>query len=1292
MFRFVTIDPLVTATPAPEEDDLENQVGLHDQDSLSLAKLRNYSRLRRAINFVYPSNFPQDNAKQSFLSFPKSSKSSSSPVLPANPSDVSYVYPQSYTQSSSSKPHPVATTEPTTPSPPSSSPSSSSTSSSSFSYFTTSFSSSPSALTRAEDSPSDDNANDNDHDAEEEEDYDDWNVVVNVIKSESSSTETILMHDASLATAAASPTTTAAAASTRRRKPTTAAPLAAASSSSSRFGNNRPAVESKVQQHPFVLGRAARNESTTRIAHPFLAQIKTTTPISPATTTTTLITQTSGRSTEAEATTATRSSTTTITATTTTTARPSLFARNRKRPSLFPSRTLKTEASKKPVKQKSVESIKSLFSKSRSLKQRPKLNLLSKNTANKEDSINNAKKETTSTTAVVRPTEATKPKLSALFTKPGLSHSKFGLSPLTPPPTQEIPVSSIIEKPRPKRLPPPFTGTRNSLFRNRFKAPSILAKKVTTAATTTEAVTQDNADIPDSLLVDKETKEKLTVEEFIAEVNGENEEDKTLALRTNSFKPKESPSKIREKLLAELAKNKKDEDDNEDDGNVEDNAIENNEITTAKPSKPVRQSSRASLLRGRLSLKKPNVSTTRSNLFSGSRQRSRGRARPLLTRTTSGRLSASSALPPTTTTTGTTVVRQLNHETKDMLKNLVSVDKNMHAEENDDDTNVVGVTKSPFQALEANAEDAHDLVHQHHPQIAFRHLKPDLLTPAQPPSSPSTQQPLADTTTLLMTDGGESKTESAPVATTLSSRIFVPTISRETTVQQDETTVAASFRGTRRRIPARRRSQAETSSSTVAATSQASRIRPRLRSRARQTAARQPNRPSETPRSSGASRRRLNIRNRVDISADKEKVKLVPARGRRRRIKGRGGRSTTTSAPASSSAVAEEATTLPPTTSVAGGEEEADMEKMEVDMMTTVRPEGKGKPVDRVVSNHQEITTMVPDEVDTSLTVVNAEDQVGQEDTTTPRPRTFLPKVSNKSIREKLLQTLRENKTEEAGSGGAHSIFDLRSVELGATDNHESTITSTTTTNITPAKEIKELRQSRRFNPVTRGLTHRRPNYKRTPSKKDRFAPTPVYDTRPKRNNGVTEAAILNRAGRSTISTLSFTENPLRLEVEDSSASSLVNRIPVSQNEIIKESKIRPFLLRGGKGHRLQFGDRYDPARFLPEKPSDEKRSGPNPSSSLSDFRPTAASSKGPKARRKDKSGSTSLNSILIPLVSKGREADTTNSQDKFSQKIFFVTQAGTDQIRQGIRGAGPPAPSLPPLFTTSALVLPLKS
>ena len=983
---------------------------------------------------------------------------------------------------------------------------------------------------------------------------------MNVMKSESESTETVQLHDATLSHQNVNPVTP-------ENLPSKMEDKEHSAPASSRFGNNRPAVESQVKVHPFVLGRTERNETTTKISHPFLSQIKTTTPSITTTTTMATVTQEN------------IATTTKITATTT--ARPSLFSnRNRKRPSLFPSlKSLKTTVNKKTAKtqDKSKSFLKGLKARLRlSHFKQPKSTIGS----NKIDKIQKG-----STADTINITETNKTKLSSLITKPNYSHSKVVLSPLTP---REVPVSSSIEKPRSKRLPAPFTGARNSLFRNRHKAPSILT---TTTTTTTENV-ETTSSFADSL-----NTEKLTVEEFIAEVNGENK-DEPSNLRINSFKPKESGSVIRKKLIAELAKKKE-----SNDGSI-DSSGENSSTTLSTTTISDRHFSRASLLRERIS-QNNRKKAGKHDIFSGSRQRSRSRVR-------APTFSTTNAIQDTSTSP--TVVSQLNNDTKDILHNLVSVD-NMHGGKISS-----FVTPSPFQALEDPVDDmTHDLVSEHHPEIHFRHLQPDLL-PADPLIPPQAQ--LSETTT-----------ESAILPTTLSAGTFLSTLGTITTIQEQETTLPS--RDTRRRFLGRRRNKNPSSNAATQKERRPS-VRP-SRTRSRSRSRRVNNKPdsSETPRSSGASRR-FNPRNRVD--APTFKGASTGPRGRRRRIKGRA--RSTSPAPRST-----ESTTLQTTETM-----------LEAEDVTTSQPAGKGKTVIGVVSNFQDITTVIPDEVDTLLTVFSGQGEEG--DMSTSRPRTFMPKVSSQAIRFRLQQNLIQKKTKDGDNFGSQATDgDVEKTELNE-DPKSTDIESSNkndSNNIHPNSNLNESSQNkgepRREGRFNHGLTHKRPNFRRTPSSKQNFFPTPNYDPRLKRQNGVTEASIeLYRAGRSTISTQGFTENPLRPDIQEPSETSLINRIPISVNEI-KESSVRPFLLRGGKGERRQFGDRYvgNKEQFIPEKRSKGQVSGPNPSNL--DVNPS---------REKDKN---SVNSILIPaLVSK---EESQRDLGQYQQKIFLVHSPVTDEIRQ---------------------------
>ena len=316
--------------------------------------------------------------------------------------------------------------------------------------------------------------------------------------------------------------------------------------------------------------------------------------------------------------------------------------------------------------------------------------------------------------------------------------------------TTKVP-SSIIEKPRSKRLPSPFTGIRPLSF----KKPRPFSNRFFKSHTTDEPTSPQNSDQSST------TTEKQTVGDIIAQLNGESDvEDKPVTLRPKAFKPKSgSSNKIRAKLQAELAEVKK---ESGNDLNIHEIVDTHQVKESTSPSTPVtirkfnRESTLQRILPTRISnTERKSLASQRFSAKNNLQSRPRLRSRTKLQTTTSPTTTAESFAdvqeetnPETVLTEndimdklGLTVVRTEQPDTtidSEELEVKGIVDIVHDGESLTTSENEVLPTQSPFQVLiddnenlDESDDHVHDLVHEHHPEIHFRHLKPDLL-PEEP--------------------------------------------------------------------------------------------------------------------------------------------------------------------------------------------------------------------------------------------------------------------------------------------------------------------------------------------------------------------------------------------------------------------------------------------------------------------------------------------------------------------------------------------------------------------------------
>ena len=1068
LFRYVTVDRIRGGVTPATTEFTSNQVGVHAVD-LDTLVAQHHTRLRREVNIVYPSDSPQP-----LLPSSPSSSLAQSPLKQVN--QVSYIYPQSY-----SPPDPSPSSLPSSPASPStvfpsssSLPSSPPSPSSSLPYspeatLSSSLMTSSSYLSSSSLPPSTTTTTTRARTTEAEFDYSDWEMVVNVVKSVSVSDDSVLIvtneptgqttvdndFDTTpvMTTTVSTPTTTTTRTTTTILKTTTTTTATTPAVTTAkeeklagnrtRFGSRRPSVGPSIKIHPFLskFNKEKTSSTTTAspttealkttkdAAHPFLNQIKST------------------EKTKGNATVKTTAPTTTTAAKTTattplTTTRTSLFGRfsflNRNRPQKEENKPAETKPSPtKDTKRKKPSFFNSF--KNRPVYGKSKLPKSSSQKSNEEEEIVLKENITDVKNENQTPSEeSSQESLSSELSKPSFKRTGGLLSSLT---RSKLPSSSTVEKPRPKRLPPPFSSSRNSLFGPRRPLSfSALSKKITT----TEASSTDRAESTPASS-SSNTTEKQTSDIF-AQLNGKDKsKDEAVTLRPRAFKPKfGSGNAIRAKLKAELAKGENGSESYE--SKIENGDNNRKEETTpsstavAKTLPRVLPTRVRGLPRTRPSLPRPAPSRTR--LPSKPRSFSSFRNRP----STQQQTTTDKPNPVVKDTSNIvfrpTVVSPDNNAGVTQNRNVeVSVDS-MHA--NDAKKDKMLTTKSPFQVLEDSVDDqTHMLVTDHHPEIHFRHLKPDLL-PTEP----------RETTVFDMleeTIDDREVTHEMIIPTTLTPRLlnkipstaeaFLPTITEEMflpTINQAAapapTPARASTKPQGRRL--RGRGRARTAVKRPVATARPSvgeirkpqeslRNRPtRLRTRSRVRS--QTEKPEEldteftaatevkeAPRSSFG--RRPISRSRSNfIRTPETKPRKVVRPNTRLRIRGGGRkRTTTTQATTAAETEASSAVTDAPSTTL---QEETSSQKV------------KGN----VVDSTSVFTVEPTDSVDTMLNVVRDQDLDSEKSTL--RPGTFVPKQGSDAVRAKLRQELNKEREFTFGSQQVPENFELDTIPVAGPD------------------------------------------------------------------------------------------------------------------------------------------------------------------------------------------------------------------------------------------------------------------
>ena len=784
-----------------------------------------------------------------------------------------------------------------------------------------------------------------------------------------------------------------------------------------RFGSRRPSVGPSIKIHPFLSKlNEEKLKTTTAAAHPFLRQIKSTET-------------TSSNTTAIPDDPVTKSATTTTTTATETTplttTRSSLFGRfsflNRNRanlkknekttPTTTTTTTTRRSVINKPNSKSFFSGFKSRLGFGKSKSSKPTTTLKPEEQSVENIGENTQKNYKNQIDIKEEKQEASKPSRLA---KPSFIRPSH-LNSLT---RSKLPSSSTIEKPRPKRLPPPFKGSHNSLFSPR-RPPSFSALTTkTTAATSTDSTAHSTST------------QKQSVDDLIAKLNGDSvDNDDDVTIRPRAFKPKfGSGNKIREKLKAELAKGEEKDESIDDENDVEEDVLTDATTATTTVAKKFH-----SLLptRGRgLSKTKPSLPRPTPTKFR-SINSFRSRSRP------SQRISDKPDKTPVVSEQSDsifrpTVVSPQSKVTKDIIE--VSVDS-MHAGENDSSEHNLLTTKSPFQVLEDSADDqTHTLVNDHHPEIHFRHLQPDLLPNA--PHETTVFELLEDTiddrevthemiipTTLTPRLLNKIPSTAEAFLPTVHEEMFLPTISQSepapTPLQPSTKPPTRRLRGRGRgrtsvRRPSAERRPAQNRRPSVGEVrpevQESLRTRPtRLRTRTRSRVRTQTEQPEvvqestelkEAPRSSFSRRPISRTRSNFIQTAPASKQSTGSRRNSKLRIRVGGRRRTTTETPS-------EATELPSTRQI----EE------------TSGPSVKGKAVDRTV-----FTVEPTEAVDTTLIVVSSQDLDSEKSTI--RPGTFMPKQGADALRAKLHKELSKEREFTFGTQEVDENFELKEIPV----------------------------------------------------------------------------------------------------------------------------------------------------------------------------------------------------------------------------------------------------------------------
>ena len=753
--------------------------------------------------------------------------------------------------------------------------------------------------------------------------------------------------------------------------------------------------------------------------------------------------------------------------------------------------------------------------------------------------------------------------------------------------------SKLVDKPRPKRLPSPFGGTRpESLFKPR---PSHRLFGPSPATQRTE----------DSLST---STEKQTVGDIIKQLNGDTEEEaKPATLRPHSFKPKFGvSSKIREHLLAELAEVK------EDTESGKEGSVASTE-SSSKPSSVKIPKRLSSLSRKHLSpLSSGNTRLRSRNILrpTGSDSiKTNGGSNVLTESSLSGKLGVTVISPPRA---NHVAEARVTHDSLGTVVDIVHDRETLTTKELENSS-----TDSPFQVLLEGSNDnidadlmgdedhddhVHDLVHEHHPEIHFRHLNPDVL-----PTASLDTVDTADTDPLpamflptmpAHVDSGKSiedERTSVPVATAPS---FLPTVDENKVTDAAEARTVARSRGRsryrarpspsrssaaasgssrpaiaeQRRVQIRRRNRGEVARDKIETEGEQSeskspasgnrRVLPqrqRFRSRSQSTQAEAEK--TSTSAASGSSRftnpRRLRSRARP-ASSSKPRGPGVRAPGRTR---GRGrliSRTTTEREPELESELKQTLAVTENTITV------TDTEDKQEQIL-----EGKFTTVEIATTTEGVVTTLTINDNNEENSEFDQEttQQVSTEEISTLRPGKFKPKFGSDTrnkLREALRQELLANKTAIAGTPRSpRAIEDGILSKLEAIDNGKdqqplydtefsdfdidpTIVEAPTTAIISLEDEDYYFSSSRPQSRTTRRISEHTDQDFVSGGIRRRNMPKRKFSKIPKRRNKIERGIGLLRSGRSTLGDIQITSEGV---TESASI------IPI------------PFLLKGGKGY-----------------------------------------------------------------------------------------------------------------------------
>ena len=772
--------------------------------------------------------------------------------------------------------------------------------------------------------------------------------------------------------------------------------------------------------------------------------------------------------------------------------------------------------------------------------------------------------------------------------------------------------SKLVDKPRPKRLPSPFGGSRpESLFKPR---PSHRLFGQSPATPRTEVSLSTST-------------EKQTVGDIIKQLNGDTEEEaKPATLRPHSFKPKFGvSSKIREQLLAELAE-------------VKDDTESSKEVSVASTESSPRTSSSVQIPKRLSSLSRKHLSPLSSG---NTRLRSRNKLRPtgsdsiktnggsndLTESSLSGKLGVTVVSPPRA---NHVAEARVTHDSLGTEVDIVHDRETLTTKELENSS-----TDSPFQVLLEGSNDnidadlmgdedhddhVHDLVHEHHPEIHFRHLNPDVLptasldtvNTADTDSSPAMFLPTMPAhvdSDKSLEDGGTS----VPEATAAS---FLPTVDENKVTEAAEARTVARSRGRsryrartspsrssgssgssrpaiaeQRRVQIRRRNRVEIArdntetegeqSESKSPASDGRRVLPqRQRFRSRSRSAQAEADKSSTSSASGSSRftnpRRLRSRARArPASSSNQKTPEVRAPGRTR---GRGrliSRTTTEREP-------EVETELKETSVTENSVTVTDIEDKQEQIL-----EGKFTTVEIATTTEGVVTTLTINDNNEENSEFDQEttQQVSTEEISTLRPGKFKPKYGSDTrnkLREALRQELLANKTAAAGTPRSpRAIEDGILSKLEAIDNGQdqqplydtefsdfdidpTIVEAPTTAIISLEDEDYYFSSSRPQSRTTRKISEHTGQDYVAGGIQRRNRPRRKNSKNPLRRNKIDKGIGLLRSGRSTLGDIQITSEG----VTESASNSFENLTDAKIVEDQTKSIPTPFLLKGGKGYK----------------------------------------------------------------------------------------------------------------------------